>query len=153
MTENTITPASHWRKPYSEGVPVALPTGTVVRLRPCYVSHLLRENFVPDALLAMVAQERSKSPRSRTQEDERQELLSAAEFSRKVCKLMFVYPRIVDNPSADDEISIDMLDDAEINFVAGLFNRPVEVLRSFRPQPTADVASVDTPTGDEQTGE
>lgn len=158
MTELIPTPASYWRDAYDNGKIVQLPSGAVVRLRPCYITHFARSGSIPDALLALTAQTVTDTKSgNRDEESERQRqvkiMVENTELAYRLCKMMFVYPRVVDQPSADDEISFDMIDPVDATYIVSLFNKPVEELRSFRHEQAADVAGVGVTAGDEPSGE
>ena len=45
-----VTSANEWLKPYIEGVPVMLPSGNVIKMRPVALDELMRNGSIPDLL-------------------------------------------------------------------------------------------------------
>lgn len=130
------------------GMVLPFPSGNYYRVRSVGAPRLLRRGKLPNVLLSFVTDaiwngmDEEKLDKFRTLQ-EREELgLEFLDSLRIVCEEMFMEPRIVENPQADDEISIEDLAIID-QWVA--FERAFGLVREylpFRPEPATDVAVV-----------
>lgn len=132
-----------------QGEIITIPkTGRVVQLRAVKPAALLRLGKIPDPLSELVI--RILYGQLTDEEYERffnlpermEQALDMAESLRVVCTAALVYPRIVDEPQADDEIQIDDLDDAEQRYLFELAFLEASDLTSFRERQTRRLESV-----------
>jgi hypothetical protein len=138
-----VTSGKQWRKLREEGVMVPLPSGNVVRLRPVGLPELIRGEHVPDLLTPLVAETIWRGEPSPAQISESLEMARGSiELLDLICKAAFLEPKLVDNPQADDEISVDDIDLADKSFVLQFVTAPMVALRSFRDEQTSAVESV-----------
>lgn len=150
------TAGSAWRQPRLEGYVKQLPSGNVARLRPVSPDQLIASGDVPDILTPLVL----KMLYHGSDGSELTQLVTSSEESvahargtitliNAVCRAAFVDPRIVADPTTDDQISIDDVEVLDRYFVFQLATQPAEVLRDFRFSPeTTDVATVPDGEGD-----
>jgi hypothetical protein len=103
---------------------------------------MITSGELPDLLTPLAA----KTLYGEIQNDE---LSSAADLATNmakllsvVCKASFVSPRIVDDPQADDEISLEDVDFGDKMTVFNLAIAGAEALRSFRRRQAPDVGVV-----------
>lgn len=134
MAKRSQKPTSgrEWRKAREEGYVITLPSsGYAVRLRPVPLHSLIAQGKIPDTLSPLAA-EALWGEDSDGKQDVKELLSSTVELYDWVCRAAFVEPKIVDNPQADDEISIEDVDfnDKSAVFQAALL--PGAALRNFR---------------------
>lgn len=131
-----------------QGVLLQIQSGRRVLMRNVTPDALLKLGKIPDILTPLVLKmvyegvETEEitafwAPRERV--DETLEML---ESLRVVCTAALIYPRIVDNPQAEDEIAIEDLSLAERGSIFHLALQPAELLQRFRVQPQTDVEPV-----------
>lgn len=154
-----VTPASEFRKMREQGVAQTLLSGRKVRLRTVTPDRLLRTGKVPDILTPLVTrmlfeevtnQELNDFIAPREQAKESLEMVDAINV---VCEAGLVYPRIVDDPQGEDEISIDDLSLADRGWIFKLVFQPAEVLSRFRLESLTDVETGADGEGDVQPSE
>lgn len=134
------TPAAEWRRPRQEGDPYRLPSGRVALLAPVSIMSLMRQGSIPDLLTPFAASLIFEE--KEVEELSGEEAAAAAELAEIVCRAAFRQPVIVDEPQAENEISLDDLDDTEKAWVMQVMIQPLGVLRKFREKQAADVATV-----------
>lgn len=142
------TPASEWRLG-REGVIATLYSGLRVRLRTVDLSTLVMEGQIPDFLTALIIdmfENGTDAPGYHEPDKYPDPVHRFFRMDRKfmplvnyVCRVAFVSPRIVDEPVADDEISIDDVPYTERLQVFNSVTRGLAGLHSFRDQSQADV--------------
>jgi len=149
MEDAAVTPASEFRRVREQGELVTLPiTGRTVRIRTVKPAALLRLGKIPDPLseLAMRVMFGPMSQKEYNKffgpQERREHALEVTESLRIVCTAALIEPRIVDNPQADDEISIDDLEDVEQRFIFDLALLTAYELSRFRHQQTAGLEPV-----------
>lgn len=144
------TSGKQWRAPREQGELVRLGSGYVARLRPVDVGALLASGTMPDILTPLAARIVYEGADAQEQIDAAllQQSVEMLEMFNVVCKAAFLEPRIVDNPQADDEISIEDLSYVDRAQVFNVCIQPAEVLRTFRLQQESDVATVPDGQGD-----
>lgn len=144
-----LTPASEMRWLRQEGAYTRLPhSGWVVKVRVVQPDRLLRLGKMPDILTTYVVQmiygkleadaaNKFLGPRERAEE-----AAEVLESLRVVCEASLVHPRIVAEPLADDEISIEDLELADRGWIFRLAFAPAEAMFPFRTQPPSTMDSV-----------
>jgi hypothetical protein len=140
---DTPTTGSEWRKAREEGYIVRLPSsGNHARLRPVALDVLIMSGKIPDILTPAAARTLWDSPSVGS-------IAERAEIDREFIEMINIVvpaammePRIVDNPQAEDEISLADLDFGDKVAIYQLAIQPAEVLRRFRDGQAADLASV-----------
>lgn len=140
------------RQMREHGITLQFPSGNHYRVRVPGAAGLLKRGNLPNALVNYCVDllysgdpegkkyEAFNAPSDK--EERAQEILASYEA---VCKEMFLEPRVVDEPQADDEISIDDLSLQDRNWAFWLAFLEVDALKAFRPQQAADVERVDEP--------
>lgn len=135
-----VTSGKEWRRLRQEGIEVILTSGLTVKVRGVGFVAVLKSGYVPDYLTAMVVEavegKKFNFPDAETPE----QVLQRADFIGELCKLMLVSPRIVDDPQAEDEISLDDLDEADRYCLLSMWGTPTAWLRNFRFGQASDVA-------------
>lgn len=64
------------------------------------------------------------------------------EFQRYIVDHMVLYPKVVEKPKKDDEISYEMLSNDDLMFYMALIDEPLANLRTFPPQSAPSMATV-----------
>lgn len=145
------TSGKDWRKAREEGVEITFPSGHTARLRPLTLTFLFRLGTLPQFVTGMVMDmlENKAAPIS-TAEDV-QKFYAICEAAARA---MFISPRIVDEPTGDDEIGPHDLSDADLEYLwAYLVGQPLAEMKSFRPEPKDAVGTVDTAAGNKPDSE
>jgi len=140
----SVTPASEW------GVASeikALPSGKVARLKRLNVLAMLQndKDDVPSFLKMRVARSLSGGNAKQKAVEGIDDPGDAAETIIWLAKKVFVYPKIVDEPQAEDEISIDVVELEDMLFAAGYGLGDagvVQQLETFRREASGDVEPV-----------
>jgi len=143
-----------WRKPREEGFLLALPSGNTVRIRSVALDVLLRQGKVPDLLTPFIAKTIYDGVDTK-QLDEMLSIENLAEQSDEmlalidaICVAAFLEPRIVDDPQAEDEISIEDVELADRGTVFSLAMLPANDLRRFLDRQAASLEPVSDGNGD-----
>jgi hypothetical protein len=131
-----------------EGVLYQLPSSmNWIRLRLVSIDALMLAGRIPDFLTPLAASVLWQ-PKWITQ-DEAQKILEDAKSAREYIELINIIvpaammePRIVDNPQADDEISLDDLDIHDRFHIFNLAKQPQGWLHRFRHEQAANVEPV-----------
>lgn len=149
------TSGADWRKPREEGYLLTLPSGYVARLRPPALHDMMAQGEIPAPLVNMAAEviwegdleaigellteaEKNEQKRAKIHKT----VPDFIKLARIVCRAAFVSPRIVDEPKADDEISIKDLDEGDIFYVWRTATKGASTLAFFRDQQVANVEAV-----------
>lgn len=136
------------REMREQGMVLPFPSGNYYRVRSVGAARLLRRGKLPNVLLPFVTDaiyngmDEDKLDKFRTLQEKQESALEFLESLRIVCEEMFMEPRIVADPQADDEIAIDDLVIID-QWIA--FERAFGVVRAympFRAEPEPDVAVV-----------
>lgn len=144
------------REEAQEGYVKELWSGRVARLRPPDLATLLAAGQIPDPLTDQVYRmvfrgEIAEPLVDMAKADEQgappaEDIQATLALYEVICKAMFVEPRIVDDPQADDEIHIDDVPLVDRIGVWGLAISTTALgvgrLKSFRLQPAPDVEAV-----------
>lgn len=147
-----VTAASEMRWLREQGAYITLPvSGWVVRMRTVTPDRLLRLGKIPDILTTFVV----NMVYGKTNGDDVVSFLAPKEKAedaaamleslRVVCEAALVHPRIVADPMADDEISIEDLEIADRGWIFRVAFAPAESLFRFRQKPLALVDDVPEP--------
>jgi len=165
----SATSGAQWRGVRTQGVPIELPSGNIAHLRPVPPEKLAQEGEILDILTPLVARmlfagadataetiAQTLGMVAATEEGATPETLKLAagdlaQIERVcdlVCKAAFVTPLIVDDPQAEDEISLEDLDLADKVHVFTLALRGAAALQHFRYEPKATMEPV--PDGEGQ---
>lgn len=149
-----ITPAE-LKEIHTKGVELGLPSGLNAFIRPVTTRDLLRTlGRIPDELTNLVHTlvnpvdpELTASILDSMNQLTPEVIEMQFEFLDAYCKIAFVSPRVVDNPTSDDEISPDWLSAEDKGFVLALINAPAIRLREFRQFQTESSPSVESESG------
>lgn len=152
-----LTPAAEYRYMRELGVEQTLLSGRKVKMRAVTPDKLLRGGRVPDILTPLVVRmlrgvvDNEEIDDFYGQErDEVKDQLAMIDSVNVVCEAALVYPRVVDMPEGNDEISIDDLSLTDRFWIFKLAFQPAEVLSRFRFEPLANVDRSADSEGDEQ---
>lgn len=139
MTHNS---GIEWRKARTEGIEFKFPSGMVAYVKPVGVDLFLKLGRVPDfltpALIEALEIGKSAIPERKTLADE----LDWIKFVDSVTELAFVHPRVVAEPTGEDEITLEDVEWGDKLALVELLGAPRRKLESFRPQPGGDVPGV-----------
>lgn len=134
-----VTTGREWRKQREEGELETLPSGNVARLRKLSLSSLLKRGKIPDPLSGMVQRMMTGQKEVADTWEAFQGMLGLLEF---ICREAFLEPRIVDEPQADDEISMEDVDFDDRLYVLDKVQKEITLLTPFRPKPAGDVEAL-----------
>lgn len=135
----TLTPASEWRSMQRDGVVITLQSsGRTVRLRSVQLARLLKAGQIPDPLTAYVASMIYGGDEDETR-TAAQKAIEWQDYLDLVATVALMHPRVVENPQNDDEIAIEDLEYAELIEIHGWARNPLDAVRPFRQQETANV--------------
>jgi hypothetical protein len=140
---NDLKPSSgrEWRKE-AEGVLLELPSGKLARVRGVSVQLLVRLGRIPDAMTPVIADimigKLDDLPVPQTVE----ELQAHLELIDEVARASFLEPKIVDKPKADNEITLDDVEDVDRMYLFEYLGRSTRELENFRVVSESDVELV-----------
>lgn len=141
MPKNVGTPALKLTtgKELREGMEVDMPSGATYRVRDVGVGLLVKLGRIPDYFTPMVLQlvtEGSCTIPPVTNIDEYRQRL---ELTDNIVTTALISPRIVENPTDDEECHIDNIPAADKNFLFQLLFKPVsDLVHSFRDEASDD---------------
>ena len=136
------TRGREWRKPREEGFVIDLPSGNAAKLRPVALDRLVLAGRIPD-LLSPVAAEALWVQTTESEMKGKGDLLkNYTELVNLIVPLALVEPRISDNPTADDEISLDDIDFTDKVAIFQVATQPAAVLKRFREQQAGSLDAV-----------
>jgi hypothetical protein len=144
----TVTSGKEWRKE-RESVELTFPGGFTAAIRPVTSELLFKLGRIPDALTPLVINSINGSGTFDLDTDKPENFQAFLKLLDGIAETAFVSPKIVKEPAADDEISIDDLAFADKFFLMQFLNQPSSVLREFRAKQIRDVESVDAGAGHE----
>jgi hypothetical protein len=160
LTVAHLTPAKEMRWLREEGAFVRLPvSGWVVKVRTVTPDRLLRLGNMPDVLTSFVVNmvygklDRNAVFDFLAPKERAEEAAAMLESLRVVCEASLVHPRLVLEPVADDEISIDDLEVADRGWIFRLAFAPADALLPFRHEPPPVVDSLAEPEAVPQAAE
>lgn len=148
------TSGRDWRaksaKIRQEGIEVPLPSGMVARVRNVPIAMFLLEGGIPDSLTPLVAEVISGKEMKEGSIPPQKLLQANTEMLRAITRLSFVSPKIVASPVSDDEISIDDVDEEDMQTLMGLLGLPARRLHDFRQKQEGIVERIRAIEGDKQ---
>lgn len=159
MNENELPVSSglEWRKKRERGELVQLPySGYIVRIRTVRPDELLKLGKIPQVLTTLLLEEiygkgeDDKYEKFLSENETPQAALEMLESLRVACVAGMVEPKVVENPTRDDEIAIDDIELADRAYIFRLVFAPSEALHRFRYQPPSDVDVVADGAADPQ---
>lgn len=149
-TEPQDTPAAEFRRVREQGERITIrTTGRVVRMRVVKPAYLLRLGKIPDPLAELVmgilygTLKAGDWQKFFALPERLEQTLDMLESLRIVCTAALVHPRIVDEPSAADEMHIDDLEDGEQRYIFDLAFREATGLSRFRAQQESGLDAVE----------
>jgi hypothetical protein len=146
MSDLKETPATAWRQEREVGFLYTLPSGRVARLRPVSLAGLIRTGKIPNLLIPIVARllwaQVGQIDARPAEVKEAEEQAHFIELVAAIVPAAVLYPKIVDNPQAQDEISIDDLTFADQLALYTIAKMPAEVLELFRQEQSATLANL-----------
>ena len=140
-----------------KGVEKTLPSGLVVRLRPVDTGLILSQKFpenlmkiVNDAFIGIkegkdeeeLKQEQEENMKKIPVQEQTLWISDARKYGEIVARVALVHPRVVDNPTKEDEISADWLSTDDLMAIGGIVGVPLAELESFPLGQTQNVESV-----------
>lgn len=142
MTEQLRpTPGADWRRQSTATAVTTLPlSGLNVEVGRVHLDALLLSGKIPDVLTPVVADMLwSTIGQGQGKEEEIQGTKDFFALVNIVVKASLVSPRVVDTPTADDEISVDDIEFGDRLIIFQLARQPATVLFRFRQEQVADV--------------
>jgi hypothetical protein len=117
-----------------------MPSGNRVILRPFGWSLLLRKGRIPNVLLPIVNDilDGKQVSIPTTTLDEKKAFY---ELLDDLCYVAYVHPRVVDDPQAEDEVSVDDIEDDDKLFLWTMIGAGISQMRSFRPEQVIDLVA------------
>lgn len=145
MSENGNMPSQpttgkEWRTPREEGYLIILPSDNVARIRPVALDVMISSGILHDELTPLAAKTIWTEIDVDKIADVTEMATGMAELFGVVCKAAFLEPKIVDDPTEEDEISLDDLSFEDKASVFQLAIQPARVLEKFRDKQARDVA-------------
>jgi hypothetical protein len=139
----TVTSGKQWRKRREEGVEIQFPTtGNVARIRPLDLEFFIEQGRLQNLLESAVFESLTEKEITAFTDEEMSAFNVTLGFLNQIVTHCFVLPKIVKDPTADDEISISDVTMDEKWFLFNLLVRPMQALDSFRPKQADNVGSV-----------
>jgi len=125
------------RRAFSAGVVLELPSSTpesrfYARIGPVGFDLLIKTGRIPDSLTPLVHEVLQSGADLKVDTTKIEGLQQLLELAEAVCSLAFLEPRVVNNPTADDEIGMNDLSFEDKMFILGFFQEPAQTLRNFR---------------------
>lgn len=155
----SVTLGKTMRKAREEGFLLLFPSGNHYRVRFPTAAALLKRGDLPNPLLRFVT-DAYYSGVTQTKFDafmaaqERADAALEMDASAKViCQAMFLEPRVVDEPQADDEVTIDDIPPEDQNWAFQLAFMRAQLLAPFRQEQAAVVERVPKAESVPQAGE
>ena len=152
-----ITSAFEWRRNREEGELVQLPySGKIVRIRTVRPDQLLRLGKIPNPLSALMVDiiygrmDGEKMDNFVSLGEDVEAAMDMLESLRIVCVAALVAPKIVENPTKDNEISIDDIELSDRSYIFRLTFVSAEALKNFRYEPPTDVEVTSNGAADPQ---
>lgn len=150
----TATSGKMWRKAREEGFEILFPSGNTAMIRPVEADFFLRVGRIPDALAPLmntiISGDSYKLEIPPIEELEKKK--GWVDFLNQLVTYAFVTPKVVENPQADDEISVDDLSYLDKFFIYQRFTLPASKLRGFRKEQTEPVVIVDAGSSNGRSG-
>src|SRR5678815_920277 len=134
-----------------KGVVLTFPSENNYRVCLPGAAGMLKRGNLPNPLLSFVVDAFYNGPSQNkwdaflSPKDKEEDALALLDSLKVVCQAMFMEPRIVDEPSAPDECSIDDIPMADRVWAFRLLFAPVNEVQPFRGQQETHVASVPEP--------
>lgn len=154
MPEDTllVTQGKAMRAHREQGIVLTFPSGNNYRVRVPGAAGLLKRGNLPNILVGYASEmlyqgdpEGKKYEAFIAPSDKSERALELLESYKAVCQEMFLEPRVVDEPQADDEIAIDDLSPIDQTWAFWLAFADAKALDNFRPQQAPDVVGVAVP--------
>lgn len=137
--EPSVTIGADWRRPREVGYLVKLPSGHIARIRPVGPEVFTRLSRIPVMLGEVMTNPDADMEIDFSSPDKLKDWLEVINAITAGC---MVNPRIVETPTADDEITIDDVDISDRAFLFALFGKPVRALEIFCRESFATVAGI-----------
>lgn len=157
MDKLPVTSGFEWRRNREEGELIQLPySGKMVRLRTVRPDQLLRLGKIPNPLAAMMVDiiygrmDSEKMDNFLSLGEDVQAAMDMLESLRVVCTAALVDPKIVENPTQPNEISMDDLELNDRSYIFRLTFVSAEALKTFRYEPPTDVEIASNGAADPQ---
>lgn len=160
MPDKPLKPSSgkELRRAREQGYVLPFPSGESYRIRPATAAGLLKRGKLPNVLLSFVVDalyngtDGKKVDEFLTLSEKEENAVEFLASLQVVCEEMFMEPRIVASPQADDELTIDDIPIVDQAFAFTQAFRAAKEVLPFRAKQEADVGGVaegqdDAPAG------
>lgn len=139
-----VTSATAWREVRNKGVEITLPQfGDVVAIRPMDVEFFVRTGRIPLFLTETVQKIIHGENYEMEIPHDAEKTKEWLTWLNELVTFAFVSPKVVSDPRADDEISIDEISYEDKLFIYRFFGRPAATLRRFHTKQAEPVAALD----------
>lgn len=130
------TSGAEWRRMQRAEYTITLPSGNVATIRPLLLDRLIAQEQIPDVLTPWAARALWAVSDVQSIAEQVETARGFADLVGWVVKAAMVDPKVVDDPQADDEISLDDIHFRDKFKVFDLATEPAAWLKSFRDQQT-----------------
>lgn len=114
-----------------QGVPLLLPCGLEVRVRNVPLAAFYGTGAIPDSLTPLVDEMLNGKTPDVNKVGIAKMITAQDAMYKAILKSAVVYPRIVDHPEADDEVSLDDFSEEDAGLLVGLLGLPARELARF----------------------
>lgn len=140
-----------WRADMEVGHVYTLPnSGKPARLRPVDLLKLLEAGKIPNTLEGLVGTILWGEKPENDKVEDKDEAHQWLELAELICKASFTNPVIVDHPTANNEIGLEHIENADKLWVGEKMIGPTVALFPFRTRQGADVELVPDSEGDKR---
>jgi hypothetical protein len=153
MTELKPTSGKAWRERVEGGVIIRLSSSLVVRLRPVHYSVVFKSGKLPDALTPLIAELMEGKPEAAERAFSADMWEQSEEMVRVVCESACMEPRIVNDPTEDDEIGWEHLDEPDRREIFACLGIGLGTLQKFRDKQKDDVGDLVSTEGHAEASE
>lgn len=128
------TSGAAWRRAREEGEVITLASGNIVRVRAVPLDHLITSGRIPDILTPIAAKALWTDTEASVVADQVEVAKGFVELINLVVPAALLTPRVVETPTADDEISLADIDFQDKLTLFNLATGGAAMLRQFRIQ-------------------
>ena len=134
-----------WKQKIAAGMPLTLPSGLEARVRNIPLREFMRSGAIPDSLTPVVME--LIQGEAKLEKHGMNTLYEAqTQMQRAVTRMALVSPRIVDDPQGDDELSIDDMEEEDMEVLMGLLGRSARELEPFCQEQNESMAALQAGT-------
>lgn len=146
-----VSSGKAWREARENGIEFKFPdSGETAALRPIDVGLFVLTADIPDVLIKDILNIINNNPTKLAlpPQEEIEQSKVWLKFLDDLTRFAFVNPKVVPDPQAENEISVEDVCYADKLQLFLLFSQPVRILKRFREYQNKPVAALVTPTND-----